>query len=188
MTAIENEVVRRTEKKSAYLQVNCTGLLSTEPDHSAPRTAFVAYPGSGSTYIRSELAKDHDVLVWRVWRLCFITFCASEWCWSKPQASLLWWERLVTVSFLDGHFEYHLPPICILITHWVFMSWFLFWIVGALIPRCNVNPNRENKFTLKSQEGCFLSFTHHTALDSTNRDYTQQKAPISPHYRWVVTG
>ena len=63
MMAIENEVVRRTEKKSAYLQVNCTGLLSTEPDHSAPRTAFVAYPGSGSTYIRSELAKDHDVLV-----------------------------------------------------------------------------------------------------------------------------
>ena len=37
-------------------------------------------------------------------------------------------------------------------------------------------------------EGCFLSFTHHTALDSGNRDYTQQKAPISPYYRFSDLG
>ena len=45
---------------------------------------------------------------------------------------------------------------------------------------------------LEFPEGCFLSFTHHTALDSGNRDYTQQKAPISPYYRfsnlWVCLG
>ena len=45
---------------------------------------------------------------------------------------------------------------------------------------------------LEFPEGCFLSFTHHTALDSGNRDYTQQKAPISPYYRfsnlWVWSG
>ena len=39
-------------------------------------------------------------------------------------------------------------------------------------------------FFLEFPVGCFLSFTHHTALDSGNRDYTQQKAPISPYYRF----
>ena len=45
---IERVIVMVTSK----LQLNCSGLLSTRPDLSSPRTAFVAYPGSGSTYIR----------------------------------------------------------------------------------------------------------------------------------------
>ena len=45
---IERVILMVTSK----LQLNCSGLLSTRPDISSPRTAFVAYPGSGSTYIR----------------------------------------------------------------------------------------------------------------------------------------
>ena len=45
---IERVILMVTSK----LQLNCSGLLSTRPDLSSPRTAFVAYPGSGSTYIR----------------------------------------------------------------------------------------------------------------------------------------
>ena len=63
---------------ASKLQLNCSGLLSTRPDISSPRTAFVAYPGSGSTYIRwtcdfllfeidflnVSLQKGYDVVWW----------------------------------------------------------------------------------------------------------------------------
>ena len=48
MFDIERDILMVASK----LQLNCSGLLSTRPDISSPRTAFVAYPGSGSTYIR----------------------------------------------------------------------------------------------------------------------------------------
>lgn len=70
---------------------------------TAPRTAFIAYPGSGSTYIRLmlEIATGQD-----------------------------------TVMGEDG------------------------------------------------DEGCLLSFTHHTTLDSNDPAYTAQTTPISPYYRY----
>ena len=192
---------------ASKLQLNCSGLLSTRPDISSPRTAFVAYPGSGSTYIRwtcdfllfeidflnGSLQKGYDVVWWsfttttqhhsdfRISRsslllqtdMIFVLFLHwqwqisplfADWCWNWPLARPLWWGRLEMVGFQF----LHLHQLCLQISVSSargFISWLIFPF-------------------LEFPEGCFLSFTHHTALDSGNRDYTQQKAPISPYYRF----
>ena len=183
---------------TSKLQLNCSGLLSTRPDPSSPRTAFVAYPGSGSTYIRwtcdfpkFDRIRYSTYIGWACNKglICYGSFSTTAQHRSGIRISRssillqtdvgtgLWQDhcdgggwRWLVFSFFHPH------QLCLQIS----VSSVLDFIPWLIFP------------FLEFPEGCFLSFTHHTALDSGNRDYTQQKAPISPYYRfsnlWVLSG